>query len=146
MERRPLGTGGTTGLENRDVEDVFDALGDEERRRLLVGLLEEPHAVPALSDAAERLVDAHESLLRQYLAGTGGKASVDDELLRERSVHLPKLAEYDFADWNREADVVTRGPRFQVIRPFLELIETSGAPGRSAPRDTRTPGLSNTSR
>lgn len=146
MERRSHGTGRSTELENRDADDVFDALADAKRRRVLVGLLEEPRSVPTLSSSAERLVDGHEALLEQYLAGSGGCADVDDELLRERSVHLPKLAEYGFADWDREADVVRTGPRFDVVRPFLELLETPDARGRAAALAASRPGLPKTGR
>lgn len=37
--------------------------------------------------------------------------------------HLPKLAEAEFIDWNRETDTITRGPRFEEIRPLLKLMD-----------------------
>lgn len=40
-----------------------------------------------------------------------------------RHVHLPKLAEAGYVDWNRDTGAITRGPRFDEVAPLLELIE-----------------------
>ena len=37
--------------------------------------------------------------------------------------HLPKLAEAEFINWDRETDTITRGPRFEEIRPLLKLMD-----------------------
>lgn len=36
--------------------------------------------------------------------------------------HLPKLEQHDFITWNRQTHEVTHGPRFDEIRPLLELL------------------------
>lgn len=36
--------------------------------------------------------------------------------------HLPKLEAAGFVDWDHEANVVTRGPRFDEIAPLIELM------------------------
>ena len=38
-------------------------------------------------------------------------------------VHLPKLADAGFISWDHETGVVTRGPRFDEVRPLIELLD-----------------------
>jgi hypothetical protein len=87
-------------------DDVLDVLADVQRRSLLLSLLEHnpqgdtPIVVPGSSedsDAVEQPVSMHH-------------------------VHLPKLADYGFIEWNREHHQVTKGPNFDEIRPLLELL------------------------
>lgn len=44
------------------------------------------------------------------------------ERIEFRHVHLPKLEEEGLIDWNRESNVVARGPDFEEIEPLLELL------------------------
>lgn len=88
------------------IDTMFDALADPRRRRLLVDLLEhnpqqveKPPGSPRERDAAER------------------------EWIETHHVHLPKLADYGFVEWDREEDTVTKGPKFDEIRPALELLD-----------------------
>ena len=37
-------------------------------------------------------------------------------------VHLPKLEELEFIKWDRESRVVTPGPRFDAITPYLRVV------------------------
>ncbi|MBV0923961.1 hypothetical protein KTS45_07065 [Halomicroarcula limicola] len=37
-------------------------------------------------------------------------------------VHLPKLADHGFIEWDRESDEIRRGPNFDRARPLLELL------------------------
>jgi len=37
-------------------------------------------------------------------------------------VHLPKLAEAGYIDWDRNAGTVRRGPKYEEIRPTLDLL------------------------
>lgn len=39
-------------------------------------------------------------------------------------LHLPKLADYEFIEWNKDTHEVTKGPKFDEIRPLLELLAT----------------------
>lgn len=89
------------------MDEIFDALSNAHRRRLLVALLEggpqgDGVAVPE---------DIHEE--EQTL-----------ETLRSECYHshLPRLEEAGFVRWNRETNQVSRGPAFDEIRPVLELI------------------------
>lgn len=99
-----------TGDES-SVGDVFDALADERRRRLLVALLEH-NPQPAMPDPP-------------------GDAIVADEQLRRLRIdlhhhHLPKLVDLGFVDWDQTTDEVTKGPRFDELRPYLEPLRERG--------------------
>ncbi len=39
-----------------------------------------------------------------------------------RHVHLPKLADHGYIDWDQESNRVTKGPQFDEIRPLLTLF------------------------
>lgn len=40
-----------------------------------------------------------------------------------RHIHLPKLAEAGYVDWDRDTGAITKGPRYDEVEPLLELIE-----------------------
>lgn len=40
-----------------------------------------------------------------------------------RHVHLPKLAEAGYIEWDRDTGEIGRGPRFDEVEPLLDLIE-----------------------
>jgi hypothetical protein len=42
--------------------------------------------------------------------------------MRMHHVHLPKLDEMGYIDWDPEADTVAKGPNFEEIRPLLTLM------------------------
>lgn len=86
-------------------DKVFDALAERDRRELLVELLDtESHDVSTVSGVPWEIEES------------------DEEMIRKCHVHLPKLADYGFIEWNREEDVVTRGPRFDELQPLLEHV------------------------
>lgn len=83
-------------------DEMMDALGAVQRRKLLLSLLErEPEDDPPI-----------------VIDGSGSEA----DLLAMRHAHLPKLSAYEFIEWDRETDEVTRGPEFDEIEPLLELL------------------------
>ena len=90
----------------RTFDELLDALGHIQRRRLLCALL-----TP-----------------NPQSAGTVGVAATDsaeEERMRRvemHHVHLPKLEEYGFIVWNRDTNKVSKGPTFEEIRPLLELL------------------------
>lgn len=104
-------------------DDLFDAMADGQRRRLLAELLDrEPKRVPDLTGVSRELAGADEALLHEYLADDRAVDDADKDLLRLHYVHLPKLDENGFVDWDRDAQRVTRGSRFDELEPFLELL------------------------
>ncbi|AUV80735.1 transcriptional regulator [Salinigranum rubrum] len=87
------------------LDEQFSALADEYRRQLLVSL-ETKSTRPA------RLLSSTE-------AGSHGP-EFEDLLLRH--VHLPKLVAHGYIDWNEETWQVTRGPKFEELRPLLRVL------------------------
>lgn len=115
-------------------EEIFDALADVRRRRLLVFLLEhESRDVPELSGVSSEMAEMNRTFLREYLSGPRSVDGANEELLRTHHVHLPKLDEHDFIDWDRENNVVTKGSRFEEMKPLLEPL-TNGREERSPTR------------
>ncbi|MFC7068889.1 DUF7344 domain-containing protein [Halobaculum lipolyticum] len=90
--------------------EYFTVLANGHRRRLLVALM--------------RSNPRDEESLRAEIA-VDDLTDEDEEVLRYKlhHVHLPKLDEMAFVTWDRERDVITRGPRFDEIRPLLRLME-----------------------
>lgn len=106
-------------------DDVFDALSDGQRRHLLVVLLDsDQQHVPDLSNASRKLMEAHEAFLDQFVSGQVEIPGVDEELVQKHHAHLPKLVECGFIEWHQEDQLVTKGPRFDELKPFLELMES----------------------
>lgn len=91
------------------LDTMFDALSDRYRRRVLVALLQHN---PQEDDDTQVPDDV----------------ALDDEDLEElliqmRHVHLPKLADSGFIEWDQETNSVRKGPQFEEIRPLLELMK-----------------------
>lgn len=111
-------------------DDIFDALADRQRRRLLVELLDRGVlSVSELSGHTEAVAAANAALLRERLERSRELGELEENLLRMHVIHLPMLVEHGFVEWDREAQLVTEGPRYASIRPVLELI-ASGKLGR----------------
>ena len=103
--------------------ELFDAVADEYRRNLLTRLLErELQPIQQLTGISRAISNGHEELLRRHLSSSRNIADVDEQLLRAHHIHLPKLEASDLIEWDRETNVVTRGPRFDEVRPILRLV------------------------
>ncbi len=85
---------------------VVDALAAVQRRKLLVSLLDH-------NPQDETPV---------VLADSESERDAVDRLVAMQHVHLPKLVEYGFIEWNRDTHEVMKGPEFDEIRPMLELL------------------------
>lgn len=87
---------------------MFQCLGDISRRRLLLALLEH-------NPQKEEVIvpeDVH--------VGESKLADLQTEYVHS---HLPKLVEAGYIEWHQDEHTVVKGPRFDEIRPLLELIE-----------------------
>lgn len=87
-------------------DEALDALGHIQRRKLLIALLEpnpqsDSPAVPG---------------------STSDEIAELENFVEMKHVHLPKLVEYGFIEWEKEQNEVRKGPDFVEIRPLLELL------------------------
>lgn len=103
-------------LEPLTLEQKFTLLADRRRRTLLfvLGEVADPVSIGGLG---ERLVarEDPESALDQ--------SALDDVELKLHHIHIPKLAEHDVLDYDAEAGIVSRGPRFDRIHSWLESVD-----------------------
>lgn len=83
------------------VDDVFSALSNAERRKLLDSLIADSPPDDAPNSGIEVEAD-----LSMYHA------------------HLPKLADCGLINWDREAARVTKGPNFEAAAEILSFVKT----------------------
>lgn len=95
------------GVEYVVLDQIFSVLSDRHRRQLLLGLLRYD-SLTRRDDREIRAVDD----------------ATDPRKLRTemRHVHLPKLEEAGFIEWERAAETVARGPAFDRIEPVLRGV------------------------
>ncbi|ADB61142.1 hypothetical protein Htur_2262 [Haloterrigena turkmenica DSM 5511] len=96
-------------------ETVHSLLADRTREYLLCHLSTVDRTT--VHDAAERLAawswEAAELATRE-------RDRITVQLVHN---HLPRLAEYDVIVYDRSSDVVTTGPNFADLEPYVEPIE-----------------------
>jgi len=97
-------TGSERGLLRPDVNRIFDTLQDQNRR--LVLLLMRHGAVETEADLRRR-----------------GTMSDDDAGVALSHVHLPKLDDTGYIEWDRDTGAISEGPRFDEVEAFLDLFE-----------------------
>lgn len=88
-------------------DEMVDALADVQRRILMLALLEHNPQ----DDAPAIIFDSDRD-------DTAVK-----RLVTMNHVHLPKLVDLGFIEWDRECHEVTKGANFDEIRPLLELLD-----------------------
>ncbi|WP_276272544.1 DUF7344 domain-containing protein [Haloarcula litorea] len=104
-----------------DTSSLFALLADERRRQLLLALIASDSV--AVSEALLQRSASAEDGERATAAGTGTwDDALDAELVELHHTHLPKLADADVIEWDRETGVVTRGPAFDEVEPFTRLL------------------------
>ena len=89
------------------LDEQFDAMTHPLRRRLLVRLLEHN----------PQKGDVDPSSLHE------GEQPVEVLEAEMFHTHLPKLEDAGFIVWHQDTNEVVKGPRFEEIRPLLELID-----------------------
>lgn len=90
------------------LDTFFEILANTSRRQLLFSLLER-----------DRLDDDHPHVPADV---NGTEDRERPSSLRMRHVHLPKLSAADVIEWNRDGSTVWRGPRFEDIRPLVQMV------------------------
>lgn len=88
-------------------DDMVNALADVQRRKLLIALLE--HNPQDDSPVV--------------IVGSKSGANAVERLVTMHHVHLPKLVDYGFIEWDEGNHEVMKGPTFDEIRPLLELLD-----------------------
>lgn len=91
-------------LSRPGVAGAVNVLRAGHRRRLLRGV------------SADRIGHETDAMTRDR----ADEAETESEL---RRTHLPMLEAEGLIEWDRETGEISRGPRFDEIEPFLELIE-----------------------
>lgn len=94
------------------LDEMFIALSDIHRRRLLLALQEHPR-------------EAYEMRISEGVHT--GEETPERLRVKMFHIHLPKLEETGFIRWDRAAETVAKGPRFEEIRPLLELMDDQAA-------------------
>lgn len=88
--------------------DMMGALQNVHRRRLLVALLED---------------DTQEGAVSVLEAAHEGKIDLDAFQTKMAHSHLPRLEDDGFIRWGRDSHEIHKGPRYEELRPLLEVIE-----------------------
>lgn len=86
--------------ERSRLDDLFDVLTHRYRRRLLVALLYDPRTALEIPDESTQASE-----------------------VEFHHVHLPKLEEQGFIEWDRRTRTISPGPAFEGIRPLLGLLD-----------------------
>lgn len=86
------------------LNDALDALAHSQRRKLLFSLLD------------------HDPQTDSPVPAANSEDETNTQIVKMHHVHLPKLADYGFIDWNQETHEVTKGPNFGKIDPLLKLL------------------------
>lgn len=90
--------------------DFLNIVANDYRRRLLIALLEHDRR----EETDRRLPDD--------IATTD--AARDKQVAELRHCHLPMLTRSELIEWEPETNTVAKGPRFDDIRPLLEVLAT----------------------
>jgi hypothetical protein len=94
--------------ETQDWASMLDALSDPYRRQLLVAMLEANPQDDTDTDPLDLL----------------GDAAADETVETTLShIHLPKLEERGYIEWDREAGTISKGPNWERIAPLIQLIQ-----------------------
>ena len=89
------------------MDELFDALSNVHRRRLLVALLEHNPQKDEITVSE----DVHE-----------GEKVLEILQAEFYHSHFPQLEEAGFIRWKQDSHEVVKGPRFDEIQPLLELM------------------------
>jgi hypothetical protein len=93
--------------EDNSLDELFELLSHEYRRYILW----------TLADPDGRTDEPIRTTLFP------GDDEPDILRIELRHNHLPKLDDAGLVDWDPEAETLERGPRFEEIEPFLDLMD-----------------------
>ena len=81
----------------------MDILSNAHRRRLLIALSRENPQNDGTPPVSSGQSHRERAIMMQH-------------------VHLPKLEDYGYIEWNRTSKQVVKGPKFDEIKPLLALL------------------------
>jgi len=96
----------------RPMDIAMAVLADRDRRRVLVSLLD--------TGPQSRSTPLHLQDLRQ----SGEEAETFE--IRMCHVHLPKLADTGYVEWDKDTNEIRDGPHFDDLRPLLRILVENG--------------------
>jgi len=87
-------------------DDMLHVMSHIQRRKLLMALMDhnpqdDTPSVPVSSEDSDSI----------------------ERFVQMKHVHLPKLVDHGFIEWDRDTHEVTKGENFEEIRPLLELLD-----------------------
>lgn len=100
-------TNETSPTASTTLDQIFTCLSHSTRRRILVTL------------AADNSRDQEEFESRDFNSETEELERFRTELYHR---HFPFLEERGYISWDRDVDIITRGPHFEEVRPLVELM------------------------
>jgi hypothetical protein len=101
-------TGSVDERSGASLNELFEILSHGYRR----------HILRALADSDQQTNGGIGTILRSE-----GEEEPDVLELELRHNHLPKLDDYGLVDWNPSTETLTRGPRFEEVEPFLDVVD-----------------------
>ena len=109
-----------------DASTLFDLLAAAPRRRTLFLLVEQetvrvPDDIRTRSAAQERQFTQSEGETERAATVVAHEEPSTLEVALAHK-HLPKLTANGVVEWDRQENLVTRGPRFDEIEPALETL------------------------
>lgn len=87
-------------------EDAIDALADVQRRNLLLALREDD----TLHDWRDVVADSEEG------------PQTDARIVEMHHVHLPKLADQGYIDWDPRSNTIVKGWNYEELEPLLGML------------------------
>lgn len=92
------------------LDTSLRSLAKKNRREILLALLEDPSvsvdaAVPSVNELGQQ-----------------------PDVIELQHQHLPQLESIELIEWDRDANSIERGPRFEEFRPLLEALDENSEP------------------
>lgn len=111
-----------------DTDTLFGLLSNPVRRRVLIALCDRDQVRVPEDIRARSTVDASHPEGRRRLPGVEAVESESDGtrlMLQLYHRDLPRMEEEGVIEWDRDTNVVSRGPEFDTIEPTLRLLVTN---------------------
>jgi hypothetical protein len=108
-----------------DVSGLFDLLQADARRQLLVTLCDVDSIDVSEGIRTRSAASSRPTATAPREPVGPGDGTPTAEKLRLYHTHLPKLESHGVVEWDRENDIVTRGPAFDDVAPSVRLLATN---------------------